>query len=72
MPTCTIEALAAKLRETRRDELYVAFDGKRIVKRGYPGSPQAGVWEAIEPGFNVAMNGDALVVTKDGKPVPVH
>jgi hypothetical protein len=38
---------------TGRDELYVVFDGVKVAKRGYPRTPQAGTWVAIEPGFEV-------------------
>jgi hypothetical protein len=34
-------------------ELYVLVDGKRIAKRGQPGTPQAGTWISLEPGWEV-------------------
>jgi hypothetical protein len=34
-------------------DLFVVFDGKRIAKRGHPGTPQAKTWVSLEPGFEV-------------------
>jgi hypothetical protein len=63
-------AVPAKESGTGRDELYFEVNGKRVAKRGYPGTPQAGTWVSIEPGFEVTTKGDELVVTYNGKPVP--
>ena len=32
---------------------FVEIDGVRIARRGYPGTPQAGTWVSIEPGWEV-------------------
>jgi hypothetical protein len=37
--------------------IFVCFDGKRIAKRGSPGTPQARTWISLEPGF-VVFGGD--------------
>jgi hypothetical protein len=39
-------------------ELYVLVDGKRIAKRGQPGTPQAGTWISLEPGWEVVSGKD--------------
>jgi hypothetical protein len=59
--TCEIEEVPAWKSDTKRDEIYVVFNGKRIAKRGYSGTPQAGTWVSIEPGFEVTMKGTELV-----------
>ena len=33
--------------------LFVIFDGVKIAKRGPPGTPQAGTWVSLEPGWTV-------------------
>jgi hypothetical protein len=35
--------------------MFVVFDRKRIAKRGQPGTPQAGTWVSLEPGYVVTM-----------------
>jgi hypothetical protein len=41
--------------EIEKDEngLFVVADGKRIAKRGEPGTPQAKTWVSLEPGWVV-------------------
>jgi hypothetical protein len=53
-------------------ELFVLFDGVRIAKRGKPGTPQAGTWISLEPGFTVLSPPDHsyIAVEKDG--IRVH
>jgi hypothetical protein len=34
-------------------DFFVVIDGVRIARRGYPGTPQAGTWVSIEPGWEV-------------------
>jgi hypothetical protein len=60
---------------TRQGEMYVELDGLRIAKRGYPDSPQARTWIALEPGFQVldgprdeAGNG-SIAIYYYGRPV---
>jgi hypothetical protein len=52
--------------------LFIVFDGKRIAKRGRPGTPQAGTWVSIEPGYSVldSASGDEIVIEYNG--VRVH
>jgi hypothetical protein len=43
------------------------FDGVRIAKRGEPGTPQAGTWVSLEPGYEVTggtSDQDPLVVIR--------
>jgi hypothetical protein len=46
-----------KVKECRIDsdgnEIFVIADGVKIAKRGHPGTPQAGTWVSLEPGWRV-------------------
>ena len=43
--------------------LYVVFQGKRIAKRGEPGTPYAKQWVSVEPGYVVRdINKNEIVV----------
>jgi hypothetical protein len=43
-------------------DLFVLLDGLKIAKRGHPGTPQAGTWVSIEPGYEVRdMSGGAKI-----------
>ena len=43
--------------------LYVVFGGKRIAKRGEPGTPYAKQWVSLEPGYVVRdITKDELLV----------
>jgi hypothetical protein len=66
MSETKLEAVPANKSETGRDELYVIRDGKRIAKRGYPGSKQAGTWVSLEPGYTVVGSPDSLVIEYEG------
>ena len=62
-PECMVERDA--------HDMFVVFDGKRIAKRGRPGTPQAGTWVSLEPGYRVYMeNSKTLCVEYDN--VSVH
>ena len=56
--------------------LFVIFDGVKIAKRGPPGTPQAGTWVSLEPGWTVHDHHDvwsgemAIEITHEG--VRVH
>jgi hypothetical protein len=39
--------------ENGEPEMYIEADGKRIAKRGHPGTPQAMTWISLEPGWVV-------------------
>ena len=66
------ETVPASESETGLDETYVVFDGKRIAKRGNPGTLQAGTWVSLEPGFQVLVDGGELVIIHDTNPPSVH
>ena len=34
-------------------DLFVFVDGVKIAKRGHAGTPQAGTWVSLEPGWSV-------------------
>jgi hypothetical protein len=40
-----------------KDELFLVVHGERIAKRGRPGTPQAGKWVVIVPGWDVKQIG---------------
>jgi hypothetical protein len=44
-------------------DFFVVIDGVRIARRGYPGTPQAGTWVSIEPGWEVVGGPDSFSVT---------
>jgi hypothetical protein len=54
-----------KIESDGRD-LFVVCDGKRIAKRGQPGTAHAKTWISIEPGYVVhdEKNGRELVVER--------
>jgi hypothetical protein len=56
----------------RGEGIFVCADGKRIAKRGEPGTLQARTWVSLEPGWTVLDNQDGteLIVRRDG--VMVH
>jgi hypothetical protein len=35
------------------EDIFVVKDGVLIAKRGRPGTPQAGTWVSLEPGWSV-------------------
>ncbi len=53
-------------------DIFVLYDGKKIAKRGRPGTPQAGTWISLEPGWSVTSTPphDEIVVEHNG--VPYH
>jgi len=46
--------------EYARSDLFVVFDGRRIAKRGKPGTPQARTWIPIVRGYTVTGGHDEL------------
>ena len=49
-------------------DLFVVFDGKRIAKRGKPGTLQDGTWVSLEPGYVVTMDRKTLrIAYKDAR-----
>jgi hypothetical protein len=48
-------------------DLFVFVDGIKIAKRGHPGTPEAGSWISLEPGFAVYDDGEgALTIEVKG------
>ena len=47
------------------ENLLVVVDGLNVAKRGLPGSPQAGTWVPLEPGWEV-------LDSRDGKEIHVR
>jgi hypothetical protein len=47
-------------------DLVLIYDGVKIAKRGQPGSPQAGQWVSLEPGYTVYSSGPEMVVEYNG------
>jgi len=49
-------------------DIFVFVDGVKVAKRGQPGTPQAGTWVSLEPGYAVFGNADHshVSITKDG------
>ena len=52
-------------------ELYAVWDDRRIAYRGKPGTPQAGKWVSMVPGYEVVDEGypDRIAVFVNGKVV---
>jgi hypothetical protein len=49
----------------------VVVDGVRVAKRGHPGTPEAGTWISMVPGWTVTSNEDhsEIEITHDGSRV---
>jgi hypothetical protein len=49
-------------------DIFVAVDGVKVAKRGRPGTPQAGTWVSLEPGWSVLDHNypEAIDVTYNG------
>jgi hypothetical protein len=52
--------------ESDDHDLFVTLGGVKIAKRGQPGTPQAGQWVSIEPGFAVYDAPGEIVVELSG------
>jgi hypothetical protein len=37
-------------------DIYVMADGVKIARRGHPGTPEAGTWVSLKPGWTVTSN----------------
>ena len=53
-------------------DLFVVVDGLRIAKRGDPGTPQAGTWISLEPGWTVRDCQDGGPIEIEHNDVRVH
>jgi hypothetical protein len=47
-------------------DLFMIFDGVKIAQRGRPGTPQAGQWVSLEPGYTVHMTETETVIEYNG------
>ena len=53
-------------------DMFVVVDGVRIARRGYPGTPQAGTWVSLEPGWEVVDDGRRNTIAIKHNGVSVH
>jgi hypothetical protein len=44
------------------DDMFVIHQGKRVAMRGRPGTPAAGKWISLEPGFEAFDNEDHTAI----------
>jgi hypothetical protein len=51
--------------ESDGTDIFVVVDGQRIAKRGRPGTPQAGTWISLEPGWRVTGGPDEIMIERD-------
>jgi hypothetical protein len=52
--------------ETADRTLFILVDGVRVARRGYMGSPQAGTWVSIEPGWEAMDSDEGVIVRHNG------
>jgi hypothetical protein len=52
-------------------DIFVVVDDVRIAKRARPGTPQAGTWISLEPGWRVTGGPDEIMIERDDD-VRVH
>jgi hypothetical protein len=53
-PECVVEAVPEDPSHLDgATDMYLIFDGRRIAKRGRPGTPRAMTWISLEPGVVV-------------------
>jgi len=55
--------------EQTKEDIFIVFDGKRIAKRGRPGTPEAGKWVSLQPGYLVYEDDTGEVVVEERKVV---
>ena len=53
-------------------DMFVVVDGVRIARRGYAGTPQAGTWVSLEPGWEVVDDGRRNNIAVKHNGVSVH
>jgi hypothetical protein len=54
------------------NDIFVVFNGQKIAKRGRPGTPHAGRWVSLEPGFTVVSPPDLSKIVIEHNGVRVH
>ena len=60
-----------KMKATGKD-IFLFLKGILIAKRGRPGTPQAGTWVALEPGYTVRDSLDHKEIIVEHHGVRVH
>jgi hypothetical protein len=45
---------------------FIMVDGLRVARRGSGGSPQAGTWVSIEPGWEVMDSDEGILIRHEG------
>ena len=50
-------------------DIFVVVEGQKIAKRGHPGTPQAGTWISLEPGWVVLGDHSKIVIEYNGATV---
>jgi len=58
------------MKADERGELVLIYNGLKIAQRTPPGAGKAAGWIPLEPGYNVTMSGDDIVIEHKG--VRVH
>jgi hypothetical protein len=58
--------IANILVETAGRARFIRVDGQRVARRGSGGSPQAGTWVSIEPGWEVMDSDEGILIRHDG------
>jgi hypothetical protein len=61
----------AKLVRDGKD-LFICVDGVKVAKRGTPGTPHAGTWISLEPGWAVHSSADHSEITVTHEGMRVH
>jgi hypothetical protein len=67
-----VESFTERMIESDGTDMFVLFEGKRIAKRGHPGTPHAMTWISLEPGFVVTSAPDHSSITIEFNGVRVH
>ena len=53
--------------ESDGTEVFVVFNGVKIAKRGYRGTPQSKTWIPLEPGYTVRDRSDGTIEVEFNK-----
>lgn len=52
--------------EDGKPVIYVEVEGKRIAKRGVPGTPEGSAWITLEPGYRVHDGDEGTTIEYHG------
>jgi hypothetical protein len=66
------DAHTAAMIEYNGADMFVLIEGRRIAKRGRPGTPQAGTWIVLEPGFVIHGDPNLENIIVEFSAVSVH